>query len=134
MGKIDWKKDGRRVAVACALGAVTAAALAAALTMLLALAVSSGKVGEGTEKPMVIAAAFISTFIGAALARFRAGGAGLLTGAGTAFIVILARTLLMLISDKSTALDGADMSVILSVLCAGLASGAIFGRRRKKRR
>ncbi len=134
MAKLDIKKDWTRVLTSSLIGAVAAAAISAALVTALAGLVSSGRVGEDAEKAICVISVFAATAAGAFIARLRAGGAGLLTGIGTAVIVIMAKIILTLLSDESTALDGTDITLILCILCAGVASGAISPHKRRRKR
>ncbi len=128
------KKDWVRVLTASLIGALVTAALTFALIAALAGLVSSGRVGEEAERAISVVSVFVSTAVGALAARLYAGGAGLITGAGTSIIVILAKIFLTLVSDRSTAFDGTDLTVILCILCAGVASGAISPHKRRRRR
>ncbi len=134
MSRIDMKTELKRVMTGAVIGAAVTLALAAMLTMLLALFVAAGRVGEGAEKPMIIASAFVAAAVGALAARIKNHGASLLSGTLTAILAILVRLLVMLLSETGTTIDGTDLTVILSILCGGLASGAITVHRRRRRR
>lgn len=134
MAKLDGKNEWKRILTGALLGAAVTVALSAAITMFMALFVAAGRVGEGSERTVVVIAAFAASAVGALAARLKNHGAALLSGIMTAAIVILVRLLIMLLSETGTTIDGADMAVILSILCGGLASGAITGHRRRRRR
>ncbi len=134
MSKNDVKGEFKRVLAGAFLGAVVTLALAALLTVFLALFVASGRAGEGAERPMVLASAFVAAAVGALTARLKNRGAALLSGALTAVGAILVRLLIALLAGGGAAPDGGDLAVILSILCGGIASGAITVRRRRRRR
>ncbi len=134
MAKLDGKNELKRILTGAIVGAVVTIALSAAITMFMALFVAAGRVGEGAEKTIVVISAFVSAAAGALAARIKNRGAALLSGVSTAALVILVRLLVMLLSETSTTIDGADIAVILSILCGGLASGAITVHRRRRRR
>ena len=129
-----FKNDGKRILISSVIGAAVSIGLSVALMAIMAALVSSGRVGEGAEKAMCVACVLVATAVGALIARVAAHGAALLTGIGTGVIVILAKILLMLLSDESTALDNTDMTLILCILCSGVATGAISPHKRRHRR
>ncbi len=134
MPKFDTKTEMKRVALGSLLGALVTLALAAALTMFLALPVASGRIGEGAEKAIVIGSVFVSSVLGALTARIRNHGAALLSGALTALLAILLRLLAGLACGAKNLFDGGDAAILLSILCGGLVTGAITVHPRRKRR
>ncbi len=134
MPKNDMKTDLKRVAMGSLLGAAVTLLTAAALTMFFALFVASGRVGEGIGKAIVIGSAFVAAALGAFVARLKNHGAALISGALSAILAILVRLLISLASGSGNILDGGDIAVLLSILCGGLASGAITVHTRRRRR
>lgn len=134
MSKFDTRTELKRVALGAMLGALVTMAMAATFTMFLALPVASGKMGEGTERAIVIGSAFAASVLGALTARLKNHGAALLSGALTALLAILLRFLVGLACGCESLVDGGDVAVLLSILCGGLATGAISAHPRRKRR
>lgn len=134
MAKLDGKNELKRILTGALLGAAVCVALSTAITMFMALFVAAGRVGEGAERTIVVISAFVAAAVGVLAARLKNHGAALLSGIATSALVILVRLLVMLLSETSTTMDGADIAVFLSILCGGLASGAITVHRRRRRR
>ena len=134
MPKFNGKTQFKKVALGSLLGAAVTLLTASAVTMFLALFIASGKIGEGAEKAVVVASAFAAAALGAQVARLKNHGAALLSGVLTALFAILLRLLAGLAGGDLNIMDGGDMGIFLSILCGGIASGAITVHSRRRRR
>ncbi len=134
MSKKELKGDWGRIVPGVLLGALVTLAFSVVLVTLCAPLVSSGKVGEGGVRPIVIVSSFVSGAAGALAARIKNGGATLIGGVASGALAVLARVVIMLISGRSGAFDALDAQICLSMLCGALISGAVTVKRRRRRR
>ena len=134
MGKKDSMSAMRRAAVGALIGAAVTLVLSLVLIMLPAMLVASGRVGESSQGPMVVAAAFAASCAGALAARLWSRQAALVTCLGTALISVAVRAIVSMVSERSGGIDSLDLGVCAAMFIACAAVGAVRRRHRRSRR
>ncbi len=126
------KKARKNILPGGLFGAAVILLISTALCGLFALLVSSGRVGEGSEKQLVALAAFLASVGGALTAWRKNGGMALPSGALAAAIAIVLRLLLTVFSG--TPVGSEMLTISAAMLLGGVLTGFLAAGRRKKRR
>ncbi len=134
MSKNDSLSGMKRAAVGALLGAAVTAVLTVIFLTLPAMLVASGRVGEGAQGAMAVAAAFLASCAGALTARLWSRQGALAACLGTALITVAVRWAAALLLCRSGGVDRLDVGVCAAVFVACAAVGAVRRRRRRFRR
>jgi FlaA1/EpsC-like NDP-sugar epimerase len=125
--------DVKRIFISGAMGAAVTLILTVLLSAILALLISSGKIGEGSETVLLVLCAFFSSAVGAIVSRHKSVTNALPSALSSSLIAIIVRLIVALFSEKSLPLGTTAMEISAAML-AGSIMILMLPTKKKKRK